>query len=182
MIEKVTPQSVLDFWVNAGPSRWWKKNQQFDADIARLFGGTHLEAASGLLEDWRETPDTTLALVLVLDQFSRNLFRNDPRAFAQDPYCCSIVKAAMENGTDRQARDDINEFFYLPLMHSEDISDQKLCLTEMERLGKVGNIKAAKEHLDIIEKFGRFPHRNAVLGRKTSAAEQAFLDAGGFAG
>ena len=182
MIEEVTSQTVLEFWVQAGPKKWWKKDEGFDAEIARRFGGTHVEAANRLREDWLQTPDATLALIIVLDQFSRNLFRNSPNAFAQDEYCRSIVKSAMEAGTDRLTHEDINEFFYLPLMHSEDISDQKLCLSEMERLGKEGNVKAAKEHLDIIEKFGRFPHRNAVLGRRTTVEEQAFLDAGGFSG
>lgn len=182
MTDIVKPDHILDFWVDAGPKKWWKKDSSFDAEIALRFGSIHLEAANRFKESWLETPDSTLALIIVLDQFSRNLFRNSPHAFAQDAYCRDIVKAALAEGSDKQARKDIGEFFYLPLMHSENISDQKLCLMEMERIGKENNVKSAKQHLEIIAKFGRFPHRNEVLGRQTTTEEQAFLDAGGFSG
>ena len=179
---EIEPESVLDFWIAAGPKKWWKKDEQFDADITREFGGLHMQAATGQLDHWVETPEGALALILVLDQFSRNLFRNSPYAFAQDAKCVGFVNSVMEAGLDRKMRPDIGEFCYLPLMHAENISDQERCLSEMERLNKEGNIKAAKEHLDIIKRFGRFPHRNAVLGRETTVEEQAFLEVGGFSG
>lgn len=178
----IVASDVTDFWAGAGPKKWWRKDDQFDADIARRFGGIHMEASESLLDHWADTPDGALALILVLDQFSRNLFRNDPRAFARDDACVALTKKLMESGADRQMRSDIGVFCYLPLMHSEYLEDQDLCLREMERLDLPDNIKAAVEHRDIIEKFGRFPHRNEVLGRTSSAAEQAFLDGGGFSG
>ena len=180
--EIANPNDVLEFWTAAGPEKWWQKDIEFDVEIKNVFGATHAAAKSGDLNNWLETPDGTLALVIVLDQFSRNLFRNDARAFEQDEQCVSIVKSAMDSGFDRKMRSDIGMFIYLPLMHSEDISDQKLCVKEMTRLKLENEIKFAKIHLDIIEEFGRFPHRNKVLGRATTPREQEFLDEGGFSG
>lgn len=180
--EITDPNDVLEFWTAAGPEKWWQKDVEFDTKIKSVFGATHAAAKSGGLNNWLKTPDGTLALVIVLDQFSRNLFRNDARAFKQDEQCVSIVKSAMDSGFDRKMRSDIRMFIYLPLMHSEDISDQKLCVKEMMRLELANEIKFAKIHLDIIEEFGRFPHRNKVLGRTTTPKEQAFLDEGGFSG
>ena len=178
----VKPEDVLEFWTDAGPKKWWKKDPQFDAEIARLFGGTHAEASTGLLDDWAKEPNSCLALIIILDQFSRNLFRNDARSFAQDGQCVAVTKDAIANGFDKKMPEAIASFCYLPLMHSEDLADQNLCLDLMEKTGSEENVKSAVEHRDIIAKFGRFPHRNTVLGRETTAEEQAFLDAGGFAG
>ncbi len=179
---RATPTEILQFWSAAGPEKWWKKDDAFDAEIRERFGETHAAATRGELDHWTDSADGTLALIIVLDQFSRNLFRNDPKAFAQDRACVKIVKNAMNAGLDRQVSDDLVAFFYLPLMHCETLEDQHLCLEQMKRLNIEGNIKAAREHLEIIDKFGRFPHRNTVLGRETSEEEQAFLDGGGFSG
>jgi len=178
----VGPEDVLNFWVDAGPKMWWQKDDGFDAEIAQRFGNTHDAAARGELDAWLSKPDAGLALIIVLDQFSRNLFRNDARAFAQDEQCLRMVKSLMSSGHDRKMRHDIGMFCYMPLMHSEDLDDQKECLAQMERLGLKDNVKYAVIHLEIIEKFGRFPHRNAVLGRQTTPDEQKFLDDGGFSG
>ena len=178
----VKPDEVMNFWAKAGSEKWWAKNDEFDAQIKQKFDTTHTYANTGRLDDWIETPDTTLAFVIVLDQFSRNMFRNDARAFAQDKQCVAIVRSAIANGFDRKLRSDIGMFIYLPLMHSENISDQEQCLIEMERLKLENEIYHAKLHLNIIKKFGRFPHRNSILGRKTTPEEQAFLEDGGFAG
>ncbi len=137
---------------------------------------------AGDLDHWQDTPDGALALILVLDQFTRNLNRNSPDAYANDNRALAVAKAAIQRGDDQRMRDDISVFVYLPLMHSENIEDQRRCLAHMEATGLEGNIKAAREHLDIIERFDRFPHRNAVLGRDTTPEEQAFLDEGGFKG
>jgi uncharacterized protein (DUF924 family) len=177
-----SPDDVLDFWSNAGPEKWWAKDDGFDAHINEKFETVHALAKTGQLDAWLKTPDDTLALVIVLDQFSRNLFRNDPRAFAQDEQCVAVVRDAMKTGIDRKMRTDIGTFIYLPLMHSENISDQEQCLRQMERLGLENETKYAKIHLDIIEEFGRFPHRNSVLGRTSTPEEQAFLNNGGFSG
>ena len=176
------PQDVINFWIEAGPKKWWKKDDGFDAEILNRFGDTHKRAAAGELDHWADTPDGALALILVLDQFSRNLFRNDPKAFAQDPHCVAIVRDQMKDGRDREMNPEISHFCYLPLMHSEVLADQELCIDEMTRIDNKPSLKAAIEHRDIIAKFGRFPHRNKVLGRQTTAEEQAFLDGGGFAG
>ncbi len=174
------PEDVLEFWANAGSKKWWVRDNDFDTEIKHQFETTHEHAKNGNLTNWLETPDTTLALVIVLDQFSRNLFRDDAKAFAQDAQCVAIVQNAISNGYDRQMREDIGMFIYLPLMHSESISDQEQCVKEMGRLELEDQKKFAKIHLDIIEKFGRFPHRNKLLGRATTMEEQIFLNEGGF--
>ena len=177
------PQAILDFWGEAGPKRWWKKDEAFDAAIAQRFSATNHAARTGRLDGWRHgPPDHGLALVIVLDQFTRNLNRGSWRAFAADAKSIALVHSLMADGTDRRMRDDIGEFCYLPLMHSETLADQAICVAEMTRLDKAENIKAAVEHHEIIEKFGRFPHRNAVLGRVSTPAEIAFLEDGGFSG
>ena len=177
-----TPQDVLDFWLEAGPEKWWKKDAALDAAILEQFGETHEQAAGGALDDWENDPESALALIIILDQFSRNLYRNDPRAFAQDDKCLGVVKRLMASGGDRKLSLPLVQFVYLPLMHSENLDHQETCLAELTRLDLPLNVKAAIEHRDIIRDFGRFPHRNGVLGRKTTPAEQKFLDDGGFKG
>ncbi|PHS77967.1 MAG: hypothetical protein COB56_00035 [Robiginitomaculum sp.] len=177
-----TPQDVLDFWLNAGPKNWFAKSDDFDADINSAFGQTLEDAIAGKCDNWAETPDGTLALIILLDQFSRNLFRDDARAFAQDKKSVNILHAAIASGDDLKIREDLAAFFYMPLMHSENLSDQELCIEQMTRLNLEGNVKFAIIHRDIIRDFGRFPHRNAVLDRKTTPEEQIFLDKGGFSG
>lgn len=177
-----TAQDVLDFWIAAGPKKWFSKDDAFDADILEKFSETLDAAISGKCDDWITTPDGALALIITLDQFSRNLFRDDARAFAQDEKSLGILKAMLETGDDRKIREDLIMFAYMPLMHSEDLGDQERCISEMKRLNLEDNVKFAIIHRDIIVQFGRFPHRNSVLNRETTTAEQAFLDKGGFAG
>ena len=181
-MSEIEPQEVIDFWIAAGPKKWWRKDPEFDAEIKQRFGGIHEQACAGKLDHWANTPAGALALILVLDQFSRNLFRDSPLAFAQDDKCAALARVQIKSGADQKMPSDINEFCYLPLMHSERLADQDLCLESLQRLGKEQNIKAAVEHRDIIVEFGRFPHRNRVLGRVTTEQEQAFLDGGGFSG
>ncbi len=173
-------EDILTFWAEAGEAKWWKRDEAFDTEIARRFSTIHEQAAQGQLENWCQTPNGALALIIVLDQFSRNLFRNSPKAFAQDAQCLVLVHALMAKGTDRKMRDDLAPFVYLPLMHSEKLSDQDLCIQEMQRLDLEEQVKFAKIHRDIIVKFGRFPHRNEVLGRDTTPQEAEFLANGGF--
>lgn len=177
-----TAQDVLNFWRDAGPSKWWKKDDAFDASIRQKFEKTHQAASHGTLDSWIDRPEPALALIIVLDQFTRNLNRNSAAAFPNDAKCLALAKHAINMGHDKQAPQDLLAFFYLPLMHSEVIEDQRLCLSLMQKTGLKPNIKAAEEHLDIIERFGRFPHRNKVLGRTSTAEEIAFLEAGGFSG
>jgi uncharacterized protein (DUF924 family) len=173
---------VLAFWRAAGADRWFKKDDAFDLAIREDFLSTYEAAATGKLNDWEKTPDGALALIIVLDQFPRNMFRNDARAFATDPLALAITKRALTSGTDRKIEHELVPFLYMPLMHSENIADQRRCVDLFGRYGNQNNLKFAEIHRDIIERFGRFPHRNAVLGRVTTPDERAFLDSGGFGG
>jgi uncharacterized protein (DUF924 family) len=180
------PADVIGFWRSAGPGRWFKKNDAFDEAIRLKFEATHHAAARGAYDRWLESPEGALALLILFDQFPRNLFRNSPHAYATDPLARRIAADAIARGYDRQADPALRGFFYLPFEHSEDPADQDrsvaLCEAQARETGEPGNLKWAVEHRDIIRRFGRFPHRNRALGRETTAEEQAFLDDGGFAG
>ncbi|HEV2366156.1 MAG TPA: DUF924 family protein [Caulobacteraceae bacterium] len=180
----VTPQEILGFWRAAGPKKWFAKNDAFDAAIRQEFAATHQAAACGELDAWRSSAEGALALVLLTDQFPRNLFRGSAHAFATDPLARAVARDAVAAGFDRQVPKSLRNFFYLPFQHSEDRTDQARALALAEALERdTGESpKWARLHADIIERFGRFPHRNRVLGRVTTPAEQAFLDDGGFAG
>jgi uncharacterized protein (DUF924 family) len=177
-----TPQAVVAFWTDAGPDRWFKRDDAFDRDIRERFLVTHEAAAQGKLSDWEASAEGALALLILLDQFPRNMFRGTVHAFATDPQARAIAARAIDNGFDRAVPENLRNFFYLPFQHSEELADQERSLALYRALGDADNIKWADIHADIIRKFGRFPHRNAVLGRQTTAEEQAFLDGGGFKG
>ncbi|MEX6507088.1 DUF924 family protein [Jiella sp. M17.18] len=178
----VDPQTIVEFWREAGPDRWFNKDEAFDETIRHRFGDVYEQAARGDLDGWAETATGTLALILVLDQFPRNLFRGSPLAFATDGKALSLAKMALARGDHRTVGEDVNQFLALPLMHSEDLEDQEACVGWMDEIGNEANVKAAHEHREIIARFGRFPHRNAILARPTTEPEEAFLAAGGFAG
>jgi uncharacterized protein (DUF924 family) len=175
-------QEVVQFWRETGPERWFKKDTAFDAEIRRRFYETYEAAAAGKLKTWEETAEGALGLLILLDQFPRNLFRNDPRAFATDQLALAVTAGALIKGFDAQVNADMRGFFYLPFQHSESLADQERGEALYRAAGDADGLKWATIHADIIRKFGRFPHRNAVLGRKTTAEEQKFLDEGGFAG
>lgn len=181
-MEKNAVEEILKFWQEAGPSKWWRKDPGFDDEIRLRFGKLHTMATKGDLDQWREEPGSCLALVILLDQFSRNLFRGDARTFAQDEYGLEVAKYAVAKGFDISGNDKIYGFFHLPYMHSEELADQNTCVELIQSRGDKNALKSAIEHRGIIEKFGRFPHRNPVLGRDTTRDEQKFLDEGGFAG
>jgi len=174
--------AVLTFWKDAGPKMWFTRDDGFDRDILMRFGALHQKAAAGKLADWQNEADSALALILVLDQFSRNLFRDDARSFAQDRQGLQVAKSFIAKGFYSQVDPSLGQFFYMPLMHSESILDQQACVCLFHATGRAENLKYAILHRDIIARFGRFPHRNKVLGRATSSAEQAYLDEGGFSG
>lgn len=177
----VGPDAVLAFWRAAGPDKWFKKDDAFDADIRTRFLATYEAAAAGRLA-WDETADGALALLIVLDQFPRNMFRGSARAFAADPLARAIASRAIERGFDEVAAPSERSFFYLPFEHSEALADQERCIALNRARGDADALKWAEQHADIIRRFGRFPHRNKALGRATTPEEQAFLDGGGFAG
>lgn len=182
MTSTASIEEVVGFWREAGPERWFAKDAAFDREIAKRFEPTYREAARGLLKAWEETPEGVYALLLLLDQFPRNLFRNSPQAFATDAMARKIADRAMKRGFDRVFNNPERRFFYLPLMHSEDLADQERCIALCQAAQDEDGVKYAIIHRDIIRDFGRFPHRNKVLGRQTTPAEQEFLDEGGFAG
>jgi uncharacterized protein (DUF924 family) len=176
------PGEVIAFWQEAGPPKWYRKDEAFDGEIKRRFGALHKRAAPGELEGWAAEPEGALALLILLDQFSRNLFRGSPEAFAQDERARVVACHALDRGFDRKIDEPLRQFFYLPFMHSEGILDQERCVALCHSLADPGNLPFARDHERIIRRFGRFPHRNPVLGRHTTPAEAAFLDGGGFSG
>jgi uncharacterized protein (DUF924 family) len=177
-----SPTDILSFWREAGSKKWFEKDDAFDADIKARFLTTYEAAAAGKFGDWEATADGAFALLIVLDQFPRNMFRGDVRTYAADPLARAVAVRAIAHGFDLGFPPAERCFFYLPFEHSEDIADQDRCIELTRAMGDADLLKWAKLHADIIRRFGRFPHRNAVLGRKTTAEEQAFLDNGGFSG
>jgi len=177
-----TPNDILGFWKNAGPAQWYAAKPAFDEAIRLKFEPVHHAAARGEYDKWAETPEGALALLILLDQFPRNLYRKSGHAFATDPKARAIARAATEKGWHLQLEPELRQFMVLPFEHSEDIADQDLSIALAEELDDAEMLKWAVIHRDIIVRFGRFPHRNPALGRTTTAEEQAFLDDGGFAG
>ena len=155
------------------------KNEKFDAEIRSRFGEVHAQAARGELEDWRRERESMLALIVVLDQFSRNLYRNDPRAFAQDAHALACAREALGRGDDALSLPVERQFLYLPFEHSEDAADQALCVRLMSQLEGFEHTRGLTEwavkHQVIVDRFGRFPHRNALLGRASTPEEVEFL-------
>jgi uncharacterized protein (DUF924 family) len=177
-----TPTEVIAYWRALGPDRWYGKDDAVDADIRARFLPLHESAAAGKLAAWEDTADGAFALLLTLDQFPRNMFRGEARAFATDPLARAVAGRAIARGFDISFANPERRFFYLPFMHSETLSDQERCAELCRRADDPEGIRYAEHHADIIRRFGRFPHRNAALGRTTSAEEQVFLDDGGFSG
>ncbi len=175
---------ILDFWfVQSGRRKWFRGGPVFDAEIRARYQGHHAAAAAGLLDPWRATPTGALALILILDQFSRNLFRGDARAFAADAYCRLIAEGAIARRFDKIATPEARPFFYLPFMHSERADDQRRSVALFKAtLASSSNLRFAIEHAAIIDRFGRFPHRNETLKRPSTPEEIAYLKHGGFRG
>ena len=181
MVEaSVTPAEILAFWRDAGPARWYSRDDAFDAEVRRRFLGLWQRAAAGELSSWETSDDGALALVIVLDQFPRNMFRGDIRTYASDAQAREVAHRAIDRGVDARIDGALREFLYLPFMHSEHLADQLRCIELLRAAGHTESLKWAEHHADIIRRFGRFPHRNGLLGRETTLEEQAFLDQGGF--
>lgn len=180
----IDPAEIVAFWRAAGPSKWYAKDPAFDAEIRDRFEALHHAAARGELAHWAADWHGALALLLLLDQFPRNLYRQSAHAFATDPLARQLARAALAAGHDLAAPIELRMFFYLPFEHSEDLADQDLCLSLCEKLANESGPSSewAVMHRDIIVRFGRFPHRNAALARVSTDAELRFLDEGGFAG
>lgn len=173
--------NIMGFWFDeAEAEKWYAKDPQFDQDLTNLFGAAYAAAAVGELEDWAESAAGTVALCILLDQFPRNMFRGTPQAFASDGQALAITEGALARGLDGQMPSAHKQFLYMPLMHSEQLADQERCVTLFRALAdadpdyeKAHDFAVA--HRDIVVRFGRFPHRNEVLGRESSDEEIAFL-------
>jgi uncharacterized protein (DUF924 family) len=173
--------AVVDFWRAAGPRLWFAKDAGFDRSFRERFLSLHEAAARGELTAWAETANGALALVLLLDQFPRNAFRGASRMFASDVMARQVAGAAIDAGHDREVEASLQIFFYLPLSHSECLTDQDRSVALTRRLGRPHLSDAERLRL-VIRRFGRFPHRNAIVGRAMTPEEQLFLDEGGHSG
>ncbi|NKB48124.1 MAG: DUF924 family protein [Alphaproteobacteria bacterium] len=179
----INPDEVLKFWFEEnGRSEWFGKDPAFDAEIHQRFAEVSHQARDGKLERWVEAPRSCLALVILIDQFSRNLFRDSPLAWSADVHGLAVAKLAVDRGFDAGFSSYEKAFLYLPFMHSEVLTDQERCIELVEPLLEGGdefnqaNYDSAIRHRDIIARFGRFPHRNEVLGRESTPEELAFLE------
>jgi uncharacterized protein (DUF924 family) len=187
MFTITNPQIILDFWFGTPDSpeygkprpEWFRKDPDFDSAIAAQFLPIYAQAAQGKLQPWQAKPHSCLALLIVLDQFPRNLFRGLPEAFATDEQACEITKNAIAQQFDQAVLPIQRWFFYLPLEHSENLANQARSLELFQSLAtdpdSQSAIDYAQKHYDVIAQFGRFPHRNAILGRESTPAELAFL-------
>jgi uncharacterized protein (DUF924 family) len=172
---------IVDFWRDAGPKRWFAKDAQFDADFKARFEAAHHAAAARALDHWAEDAEGALALLVLLDQFPRNAWRGNPHAFATDGLARAMASAAIAAGLDQHHEPGLRAFFYIPFMHSEALADQERSVALNAALDPETQ-RYARHHRGIIERFGRFPHRNRLLGRESSAEELRFIEDGGFSG
>ncbi len=169
-----TAEPVLQFWFDEHAKDWFVKNAAFDAEIRERFLPLCEDAAAGRIAHWADEPRSALALVIVLDQFPRNMFRGTARAFATDPDARAIARRILERGWDKGMTQAERLFAYLPFEHSESLEDQDLSCELMKDFD-AEQLRYAIRHREIIERFGRFPHRNAILGRQSTPAEIEFL-------
>ena len=167
-------RDILDFWFGLAPERHWRVDPVLDAEIVTRFGALWEEQRHRPAGDFLASPDDALAAIILFDQFPRNMFREDARAFASDSLARAITKEALDRGYDQETAKERRHFFYLPLEHSEDLEDQDRSVALFEKLGSAEYLDYAVKHRDVIVRFGRFPHRNAVLGRASTEEEIAF--------
>jgi len=180
-----TPDDVLAFWFGLPPAKWWAKDDAFDADLRARFGETLEAGWRGELDDWKDTPRGRLALVIVFDQFSRNIHRGTMKMFRCDQRALALTTQGLARGDDAKLEPMERYFLLMPLMHAEDASLQRRSVEEFEKLRASAPealaksfddaVTYARRHAEIVERFGRFPHRNAILGRPSRPEEEAFL-------
>ena len=178
----MTPEEIVKFWEQAGEDRWFSKDAAFDGALAIRFGKPLKEARLGALDHWGDTPEGALGLILLLDQVSRNINRGNPLAFAADGRALALAKRSLGRGYHWKLGPPRAMWLCMPFEHSESLDDQWRCVALFQTLGLNDMVHWARVHLDIIARFGRFPHRNAVLGRTSTQEEIAFLKTGGFSG
>ncbi len=172
---------LIEFWEDAGPGLWFAKNPEFDRQFRERFLADHEAAARGELAYWQSSPEGALALVILLDQFPRNAFRDTPRMYDTDALARKAASTALAAGYDRLIPTRLQTFLLLPFAHSEDLADQEKAVALARRLG-AEDLGHAEHHRDIVRRFGRFPHRNRILGRESTKEEQHYLAAGGYQG
>lgn len=169
-------QDILHFWFQElEPVQWWKKDERLDREITSRFLAQHTAAAAAELESWRQTPEGRLAEIILLDQCSRNIYRDTPAAFAYDTAALILSQEAIRVGADQQFEVPEKNFFYMPLMHSESPAIHQQAMALLSQPGLEFNLEFEIKHKEIIDRFGRYPHRNAILGRESTAAELEFL-------
>ena len=175
-------EDVVDFWKAAGPAKWFAKDEAFDAEIIARFGAAYRAASDGRLDEWELTPRGALALILLLDQFPRNMFRGTTDVYRTDAKAFLLAERAIERGHHTAYDPPLCRFFFLPFQHAEDLAAQDRAVALSEESGDADGVKWAKHHRDIVARFGRFPHRNALLGRENTPEEAAFLKESDFRG
>ncbi|EHK71913.1 hypothetical protein PPL19_09526 [Pseudomonas psychrotolerans L19] len=175
----MNPAEIVSFWCAAGRRQWFNGGPGFDAECRARFADTHLAASRGELDGWAASAEGALALCLLLDQIPRNIFRHSGHAFATDGLALKHARQAIDAGLDQQIEAELRAFFYLPFEHSEALADQQRSLELFEALGIEHYRRYAEAHLEVIARYGRFPHRNHALGRHNTLDEQAWLNAGG---
>ncbi len=170
-------KEILNFWItDVGPERWFKSSKKLDDDMRARFESHWRQARDGAYDDWAATPDGACALIILLDQFPRNMFRGLPEAFSSDAKALEIAREAVDHHRDLEMPQAIRQLFYMPFMHAEDLAAQETCIALIEeRSGDDVNLYHAKQHCELIRQFGRFPHRNNVLGRESTPDEQEYL-------
>lgn len=182
-----TPTDILDFWyIQSGPKHWFEQSDAFDAEVRARYESVAIDRAASLIRtvphSWEDSANGALALIIALDQFPRNMYRATPAAFAWDSLSRGVAMRMVASGADLKIPMDRRAFIYMPYMHAEDLDMQNACVRLCDsRLDNSNTLHHAKEHRKVIERFGRFPHRNKILGRKSTAEEQRFLDNNGYA-
>ena len=182
-LPRTSPEArdVLKFWRDAGPALWFAKDEKFDTRFRDRFLVAHEAAARGELEHWLATPEGALSLVVLLDQFPRNAFRGTARMYDTDTLARKAAAKALAAGYDQRLPRELRKFFVLPFAHSEELADQERAVALARRIGPE-DLAHAEHHRDIVRRFGRFPHRNAILGRETTPEERQYLESGGYQG
>lgn len=178
----MTPRAVTDFWMQAGPARWFAKDDAFDGVLAVRFGAPLAAARTGAFDHWADTAEGSAGLVILLDQMPRNIHRGSPLAFATDSRALAHARKAIAKGFHQKLPPPVARWLIMPFEHAEDVDAQRRGVALFAAIGRTDLAGWAQVHLDIIARFGRFPHRNSILGRPSTPEELAFLDSGGFAG
>jgi uncharacterized protein (DUF924 family) len=170
-------QALIDFWFSDEASQYWfKATKAFDARLRDSYANTWQQAKQGKLDDWQQSATGSLALVILLDQFPLNMFRGMAKSFSTEAQSRSVARGAIEKAYDAELPANQKSFLYMPFMHSEDLADQALGIELFSQPGLENNLRFARHHYGIVERFGRFPHRNSILGRETSEAEVEYLN------